>query len=304
MRKTSLVVMAAGIGSRFGGGIKQLTPVGAHREIIMDYSIYDAIEAGFNKIVFIIRKDLEKDFEEILGTRIRRVCARQGVEVCYVYQEQDQLPEGVQAPEGRTKPWGTTHAIWCCRNCVQEPFAVINADDYYGKQAYGAVHDYLVTVAGAHDYCMAGFILKNTLSDVGAVTRGLCRENEEHELTEIVETKNILKTPCGAEANGVALDAEGRVSMNMWGFSPAVFPMLEQSIRDYFAQEKEQILNGEVLLPICVGDYIQDKSCRVRVLPTEDSWFGMTYQEDVPAVRESIARMTAAGDYPSPLFER
>ena len=226
MRKTTLVVMAAGIGSRFGGGIKQLEPVGPSGEIIMDYSVYDAIQAGFDKVVFIIRKDLEKDFREIIGNRMEKI-----VETAYAFQELDDLPAGFQRPEGRTKPWGTGQAILCCKDLVQEPFAVINADDYYGKEAFVKVHDYLAgehPACGKMDFCMAGFQLGNTLSENGGVTRGICSVNEDGHLTKVTETKNIVKTPEGAAVKGedgrlTSVAADCPVSMNMWGFTPEIF---------------------------------------------------------------------------------
>jgi dTDP-glucose pyrophosphorylase len=191
MQSTTLVIMAAGIGSRFGGGIKQLEPVGPNGEIIMDYSIYDAIEAGFNKVVFIIRKDLEKDFREVIGNRMEKV-----VNVEYAFQEIDDLPEGFEVPEGRKKPWGTGQAILSCMGIVTDPFVVINADDYYGKEAFVKIHDYLLTAKdknGKNDYCMAGFILGNTLSDNGAVTRGVCKIDSNDLLVDVEETSGIEK---------------------------------------------------------------------------------------------------------------
>ena len=231
MKKTALVVMAAGIGSRFGGGIKQLEPVGPSGEIIMDYSIHDALEAGFNKVVFIIRKDLEKDFKEIIGNRIEKL-----VEVEYAFQELDNLPGGFQNPEGRTKPWGTGQAVLSCKGLLKEPFAVINADDYYGKEAFVKVHDYLVEEHpdnGMLDFCMAGFILGNTLSDNGAVTRGICKVEHGY-LTDVVETSGIEKLQNGGAAvpgeDGklVPVDAESYVSMNMWGLTPELLDEIEK----------------------------------------------------------------------------
>lgn len=218
MRKTTLVVMAAGIGSRFGGGIKQLEPVGPSGEIIMDYSIHDALEAGFNKVVFIIRKDLEKDFREIIGNRMEKL-----VETAYAFQEIDDLPAGFTKPADRTKPWGTGQAILSCKDLVNEPFAVINADDYYGKEAFVKVHDYLVEehpVSDKLDFCMAGFLLENTLSENGGVTRGICSVNEQGHLTKVTETKNIVKTAEGAAVQAedgslTAVQAHCPVSMNM-----------------------------------------------------------------------------------------
>ena len=209
MKKTALVIMAAGIGSRFGKGIKQLAPVGPNGEIIMDYSIHDALEAGFNKVVFIIRKDLEEEFRRVIGERIEKI-----TEVAYAFQSLDDLPEGFEKPADRTKPWGTGQAVLAAKKVIKIPFIVINADDYYGKEGFKAVHEYLVN---GGESCMAGFVLKNTLSDNGGVTRGICKMDEGNNLTEVVETKNIVKTATGAEADGVAVDVNSLVSMNMCG---------------------------------------------------------------------------------------
>ena len=250
MKKTTLLIMAAGIGSRFGGGIKQLEPVGLHDEIIMGYSIHDAIEAGFNKIIFVIRKAIEADFRERIGNRIESVCNKLGVEVAYAFQDLYTIPEGFEVPEGRTKPWGTGQAVLAAKNLIHEPFAAINADDYYGKEAFAQMHDWLVS---EHDDCaisMAGFILKNTLSDNGGVTRGICRMAGGHShVTDVIETGNIIKTvdpitgDVGAEADGVELNPESYVSMNFWGFpatdgsAPAFLDVLESHFRDFFIKE-------------------------------------------------------------------
>ena len=211
--KTTLLIMAAGIGSRFGGGIKQLEPVDSNGHIIMDYSIHDAMEAGFNHVVFIIRKDIEKEFKEVIGDRIETVCKNYGVTVDYAFQDIHDIPG--ELPEGRTKPWGTGQAVLAAKKVLKTPFVVINADDYYGKEGFEAVHEYLVNGGQS---CMAGFVLKNTLSDNGGVTRGICKMDGENNLTEVVETKNIVKTVSGAEANGIRIDIDSLVSMNMWGF--------------------------------------------------------------------------------------
>ena len=206
---TTLLIMAAGIGSRFGTGIKQLEPVDASNHIIMDYSIHDAIEAGFNHVVFIIRKDIEKEFKEVIGDRIASICASHGVTVDYAFQDINDIPGAL--PEGRTKPWGTGQAVLAAKNVIDTPFIVINADDYYGKEGFKAVHEYLVN---GGESCMAGFVLKNTLSDNGGVTRGICKMDGNGNLTEVVETKNIVKTAGGAEADGVSVDVDSLVSMN------------------------------------------------------------------------------------------
>ena len=299
MQKTALVIMAAGIGSRFGGGIKQLAPVGPNGEIIMDYSIHDALEAGFNKVVFIIRKDLEKDFREVIGNRIEKLC-----EVEYAVQELTCLPEGFSVPEGRTKPWGTGQAVLVCRDLLQEPFAVINADDYYGKQAFVKVHDYLVAHAGEqYHYCMAGFILKNTLSENGGVTRGICKTDGESHLTEVVETSDIVKCPEGARigSTGEAVDANAHVSMNMWGLTPEFLDILESGFRDFLKGLAPEDIKAEYLLPTIIGGLLQEKKVQVTLLETQDKWFGVTYAEDRQSVVDSFAELIREGVYTSPL---
>lgn len=305
MRKTTLVVMAAGIGSRFGGGIKQLEPVGPSGEIIMDYSVHDAIEAGFNKVVFIIRKDLEKDFREVIGDRIDKI-----VETAYAFQELDELPAGFTKPEGRTKPWGTGQAILSCKNLVQEPFVVINADDYYGKEAFVKVHEYLVQdhPAGERmEFCMAGFQLGNTLSENGGVTRGICSVDENQHLTKVVETRNIVKTEEGAAVQAedgslVPVAADCPVSMNMWGFTPEIFRVLETGFTDFLENLSDR-MKGEYLIPTIVDRLIQEKKANVTVLESRDKWFGVTYKEDKPSVVRSFRELIEAGVYKEKLFD-
>lgn len=300
MQSTTLVIMAAGIGSRFGGGIKQLEPVGPNGEIIMDYSIHDALAAGFNKIVVIIRKDLEKDFQEMIGHRIEKKA-----DVRYVFQEMDDLPEGFSLPEGRKKPWGTGQAILACRGVVNEPFAVVNADDYYGKEAFQKIHDYLVTPRDAVNhfhFCMAGFILKNTLSDNGGVTRGICQADEQNHVTQIIETKNIIKTKDGAAALGadgtqhpIPLDAH--VSMNMWGLTPDFIDYLQDGFKEFLGNLEDGDLTSEYLLPTIIDDLIQKDQAMVTLLPTNDKWFGVTYKEDKEAVIQAIKDLISQGLY-------
>ena len=304
--KTTLVIMAAGIGSRFGGGIKQLEPVGVNGEIIMDYSIYDAMEAGFDKIVFVIRRDIEKDFMEVIGERIEKICAERGVEVAYAFQSMDSLPGGFVKPAGRKKPFGTGQAILACDGLIDGPFAVINADDYYGKEAYVRLHEFLSACDEDHpaDYCMAGFILKNTLSDNGGVTRGICQVNDDSYLTHIVETKNIMKTEGGASVDGKAVDPESYVSMNMWGLTPQFMDILREGFVDFL---KEAYGNGteesaEYLLPTIIGDLLSQGKVTVRVLPTHDKWFGVTYKEDKASVTESFRDLIQKGVYKEKLF--
>ena len=302
--KTTLVIMAAGIGSRFGGGIKQLAAVGPNGEIIMDYSIHDAIEAGFEKIVFIIRRDIEAAFRQAIGERIERTCAALGVEIAYAFQELDALPEGVALPEGRTKPWGTGQAVLACKGILDGPFAVINADDYYGKQAFVLLHDFLQEYDPATPgaLSMAGFVLKNTLSDNGAVTRGICRMNAEGYLTGVDETSGIEKTADGAAVAGKPVDADSLVSMNMWGLTPGFVDMLEQGFVEFFAGIAGNEKKAEYLLPIFIDELLKAGKVSVKVLPTQDRWFGVTYQEDKATVIESFAQLIEAGVYRQDLF--
>lgn len=301
---TTLVIMAAGIGSRFGGGVKQLTPVGPNGEIIIDYSIHDALEAGFNKIVFIIRKDIEKDFREVIGDRIEKIC-----DVEYVFQSLDDLPEGFEKPADRTKPWGTGQAVRCCKGVVNEPFAVINADDYYGKEAFVKIHEFLVenyTPEKSKELCMAGFILGNTLSDNGTVTRGICAVDENDYLTDVVETYEIKKTSDGAESQGNRIDVNSHVSMNMWGLTPEFVGLLEEGFVEFFENikgDETKELKGEYLLPIYIDELLKKGTVSVRLLETQDKWFGVTYKEDKPVVVEAIRNLKKEGLYPENLWE-
>lgn len=297
--------MAAGIGSRFGGGIKQLEPVGPNGEIIMDYSIHDALEAGFNDIVFIIRKDLEKDFKEVIGDRIAKKA-----KVSYAFQEMDDLPEGFSKPEGRKKPWGTGQAILVCKDIIKNPFVVINADDYYGKEAFAKVHNYLVQDKEKNsmlDFCMAGFILSNTLSENGGVTRGVCQVDENDMLTGVIETHDITKGEDGAQipdGNGgyQTIDGNSRVSMNMWGFTPEILEELEKGFSIFLENLTPDDIKSEYLLPTIVDQLIQSKKAQVKVLETKDRWFGVTYKEDKQVVVDSFRRLIEEGVYASPLI--
>lgn len=301
--KTTLVIMAAGIGSRFGGGIKQLEPVGLNNEIIMDYSIHDAIEAGFNKIVFIIRHDIEEAFKEAIGNRIEEICGSLNVEIGYAYQALEDIPEGVSLPADRTKPWGTGQAVLACKGIVNEPFVVINADDYYGKEAFVSIHEFLVSEHSADELCMAGFVLKNTLSDNGGVTRGICKMDEKGYLTDVVETSNIVKTAEGAESEGTVIDVESLVSMNMWGLTPEFIDLLEQGFIEFFQDTPDdRIVKAEYLLPIYIDQLLKKDRVSVKVLKTSDKWFGVTYKEDKPVVVESFRQLIEAGVYEKELF--
>lgn len=294
--------MAAGIGSRFGGGIKQLEPVGPCGEIIMDYSIFDAVEAGFNRVVFIIRKDIEEDFRRVIGERIERVLGKENV--FYVFQELNYIPKDqLEKLEGRKKPWGTGHAVLLCKGVVNTPFAVINADDYYGKAAFVKVHQYLIDHYNSKlNYCMAGFILGNTLSDNGAVTRGICHTDGENFLTDVRETKNIIKTGNGAEANGYAIDVRVKVSMNMWGLTTEFLDILDSGFSTFLEGAEKGDNSSEYLLPTILGSLITNHKVRVKMLETGDNWFGVTYKEDKQFVKDSFSKLIKAGIYPKQLF--
>lgn len=304
MNRATLVIMAAGLGSRFGGGIKQLAPVGPNGEIIMEYSIYDALEAGFDKVVFVIRRDLERDFREVIGKRIEKI-----TEVAYAYQEVTDIPEKyAEKFEDRSKPWGTGQAVLCCRNVVDSPFLVINADDYYGKEAYREAYSYLTSMPnnGKIQICMIGFVLKNTLSDNGGVTRGICRVNADGMLDEITETHNIEKDGENAVVrNGeerIYLDMDSPVSMNMWGLPREFFGMLEEGFTDFLEKTPQDDLKAEYLLPALIGQLLQEEKISVKVLRSHEQWFGVTYKEDKDAVASALKRLTLNGSYPSVMY--
>lgn len=300
MKKTALVIMAAGIGSRFGGGIKQLEPVGPNGEIIMDYSIHDALEAGFDRIIFVIRHDLEEDFKEVIGNRIEKIAP-----VTYAFQELSDVPEGFSVPVDRKKPWGTGQAILSIRGLVEEPFLVINADDYYGKEAYVEAFKELTTPEKQADkmqISMVGFVLKNTLSENGGVTRGVCKVDANQMLTEIVETSNIIKTQAGAavatDGKETPIDADTPVSMNMWGLTPEFFEILEKGFAEFVAAQEEGNLKGEYLLPTIIGDLLKEGKVEVKVLKSHDKWFGVTYKEDKELVVNEVKALVEKGLYP------
>lgn len=297
--KTALLIMAAGIGSRFGGRIKQLDPMDDNNHIIMDYSIHDAIEAGFNKVVFIIRKDIEDEFKKVIGNRIVDVCANHGVIVDYAFQDIQDIPGNL--PEGRTKPWGTGQAVLAAKNNIDTPFVIINADDYYGKEAFKLVHEYLVN---GGESCMAGFVLKNTLSDNGSVTRGICKMDASNNLTEVVETRNIVKTEDGAKTDDGILDLDSLVSMNMWGLTPDFLEVLENGFKVFFEKEvPENPLKAEYLIPTFIGQLLEQDKIQVKVLRTDDTWYGMTYKEDVITVKEKFSEMLGNKLYSAKLFD-
>lgn len=303
-KRPALVIMAAGIGSRYGGGIKQLEAVGENGEIIIDYSIHDAIRAGFRKIIFVIRHDLEKDFKEVIGDRIQKECEHLGVSFHYAFQELNDLPHGYTLPKGRTKPWGTGQAVLSCKDILEEPFVVINADDYYGKQAFCNLYDFLEknNRTDGNQFCMAGFILKNTLSDNGAVTRGICQMDKNSYLEAVHETSGIVKTETGAATADQELNPESLVSMNMWGLTPEFVLMLEKGFSDFLNNIAPDEQKKEFLLPIFIDELLKEKKVSVQVLPTHDQWFGVTYKEDKPNVVAAFKNLMQKGEYQSPLF--
>ncbi len=298
MKKTTLVILAAGIGSRFGEGIKQLTRFGKGGELIIDYSIHDAIEAGFNKVVFLIRKDLEADFRKLIGDRVS-----EKIEVEYAFQALDDLPEGFTCPETRKKPWGTGQALLCCRDVVHEPFVVINADDYYGKEAFRASHAYLEQMLSGKrlDVCMAGFVLKNTLSENGGVTRGICTISPEGYLRRVTETYDIHREGNRIKAQERDISPESTVSMNFWGFTPDIFPVLEDKFREFLEININENYR-EYLLPTIVDELVRESKASVSVLMSSDTWFGVTYRADVPSVKKAIQNLVDSGVYPETLY--
>lgn len=299
MNKT-LAILAAGIGSRFGGGVKQLTPVDSRGHLIIDYSIHDAIAAGFNKIIFIIRHDIEADFQEAIGNRVEKIVAPLGVEIGYAFQEVSNVPDFPEKERctGRTKPWGTGHAVLACENLITEPFAVINADDYYGKDGFKKASAFLEDEPNS--YALVGYQLKNTLSENGGVTRGICTVDDGR-LIGIAETKNIVKTKDGAEANGVPLDLNSLVSMNFWCY-PADFISVLKTGFPQFLRCMTDPMKDEYLLPT-IADKMLKEGTLFSVLPTEDKWFGVTYKEDREAVIASFRKLIEDGVYMADLYE-
>ena len=299
--KPTLVVMAAGVGSRYGG-LKQIEPVGPSGEIIIDYSVYDAILAGFGKVVFIIRRDIEQDFKSAIGSHFEG-----RIPLEYVYQELNKLPAGFQSPAERKKPWGTGHAILCCKDAVKEPFAVINADDFYGQDSYAIIRRYLEALKVSDtNYCMVGYAIKNTLSDHGAVTRGMCEMDSKSMLKSVVERFKIEKTATGArfadEKNEwQPLTGDEIASMNMFGFSPAFFKELERMFPEFLKANMEN-LKSEFLLPSLVDRLIREGRCTMKVLRTSERWFGVTYKEDKPEVVANVRKLVDAGKYPVKLW--
>ncbi len=285
----TLVVMAAGMGSRFGG-LKQLEPIGRNGEVILDFSVYDAMEAGFDKVVFVIKHEIEEDFKRIVGDRIAKK-----VKVEYAFQEINDLPEGFTAPAERTKPWGTTQAILCCKDLVKEPFIVVNADDYYGKSAFKKMYDFLKL--GTGDYAMVGFRLANTLTENGTVSRGVCKE--ENGFLTYIEERTKIDSNCRYTKDGenwIQMEPDEIVSMNMWGFTEDVFGYLNQNFVN-FLKENLTVPKSECYLPMAVAELIDKKEKNVKVLASEDKWYGVTYKEDKDAVVAAVSALEQQGLY-------
>lgn len=307
MQKPTLIVMAAGMGSRYGG-LKQIDPIGPHGEIIIDYSLFDAIRAGFERVVFIINHRIAEDFRTIVGDRVKA-----HMQVDYVYQElTERLPGWFSIPEGRKKPWGTAHAILCCAGRIDGPFAVINADDYYGRHAYELLYNRLCRSAdrnGVYDYSMVGFRLANTLTEHGSVARGICETDAKGRLTNIVERTRVELvngSPAFTEdgERWTAVPADNLVSMNMWGFTPGLFAELEERFPRFLAETVPQNPEkSEMYIPMEVGALLREGRCTVDVLSSPDRWYGVTYREDKPSVTAALCRLTDEGVYPDrPLF--
>lgn len=297
--KPTLVVLAAGMGSRYGG-LKQIDPVGPNKESILDYSVYDAIRAGFGKLIFVIRRDIEKVFKENIGYLFEKY-----IDVEYVFQELDNLPEGFQKPAERAKPWGTGHAILCAKDYVKTPFAVINSDDFYGSESFRIMADYLSKQNEKQKYCMVGFVLQNTLSKFGSVSRGVCSTDNNDNLLNISEYKNIKedngKVVGFKDDQQVEFSGQEIVSMNMWGFTLDIFEYLESFFRDFLEKNinKEK---SEFYIPFVIDELIKSNEVQVKVLKTNDSWFGITYKEDKKDVIRKINELVEKGVYPEKLF--
>ena len=305
MEKITLVILAAGMGSRFGG-LKQIEPVDPEGHIIIDFSLFDAWRAGFRDVVFIIKREMEAEFRECIGDRME-----QYFHVSYVYQDLDRLPEGIEAPEGRTKPWGTGHALACCKGVVNGPFAVINADDYYGPEAFKVIYDYLSTHTDGevYDYCMVSYLLKNTVSENGSVARGVCALNEDSTLHSVTERTRIETYEGGIhyteDGGGSWTDLPGEtpVSMNLWGFGESFVKEADRRFARWLDENLEKNpLKCEYFLPLVVTELIEEGKAKIQVLRSTDKWYGVTYREDKPLVVEAIARKTAEGQYPENLW--
>jgi len=304
MNKPVLVIMAAGMGSRYGG-LKQIDPVDEAGNKIIDFSIYDAVRAGFEKVIFIIKKENEQDFRTCVSDRIG-----DKVEIQYVYQELTNIPEGCEIPEGRVKPWGTAHAVLSAESEINGPFAVINADDFYGREAFKLIYDYLVNHEDTdlYRYTMVGYLLKNTLTENGSVSRGVCTLDENHKLSDIVERTKIIKTETGAAytedgENYTDISGDSIVSMNLWGFNQSFLAEIKKEFKRFFVEDvPNNPIKAECYLPFVVDKLLKNHQAEVEVLASKDRWFGVTYQEDKPFVKESIQKLKDLGEYPENLW--
>lgn len=299
----TLVIMAAGMGSRFGG-LKQVEPVGPNGEFILDYSVYDAIKAGYDKVVFIIKEENYNLFRKTVGKRIESK-----VRVDYVFQKIEDVPKGITIPSTRLKPWGTSHAILSCKNVVKEPFTVINADDFYGYEPYKKIKDFFDNHGKDNDYAMVGYNVKNTLTSNGAVKRGICTKNDDGYLTSLVETSveetngKIIATPLDDDEHPFYVTGDDLVSMNVWGFTPSIFNYLEDEMTDFFEKNKNNLERCEFLIPSSVSKRIKDKKVTVKVLETSERWYGITYKEDKKDLVDAIRKMIKEGKYPERLWD-
>lgn len=304
MSDLALVVMAAGIGSRYGG-MKQIEPIGPGGEIILDYSVYDAMESGFGEIIFVINREIERSFRERIDQSIGKHC-----KAIYVFQDLKDLPKGFEVPEGRVKPWGTAHAVLSCRDVVQGAFAVINADDFYGRSAYQSLADFMRDAdvkTDGNKYCLVGYQLENTLTDHGSVARGICKVDNNGYLIEVRERTKIQERGgkiqfCTEDETWVEISADTIASMNLWGFSPTIFEELDLSFKKFLVEHKKDLVKPEYFLPEVVTDLLHEKKATVKVLPTLERWFGITYRQDVNALKRKIVEKVDKGVYPKKLW--
>lgn len=299
--KPTLLILAAGLGSRYGG-VKQMDKIGPSGESIIDYSVYDAIRAGFGKVVFVLNPAIEKDFREIYEPRLSGK-----IETAFVLQEINNIPSGIEFNPERVKPWGTGHAVMMAKDVINEPFAVINADDFYGRDAYKVLSDFLITLSNHQtNYAMVGYLLKNTLSDFGSVSRGVCSSDDKGFLTDVVERPSIVrkngKVYYADDNTEVAIDKDSIVSMNFWGFTPKFFDQLDKDFRKFITENASQ-LKAEFFIPLVVNNLIKSKEASIKVLKSNAQWFGVTYQEDKPVTIQKVKELVEKGVYPENLWK-
>jgi dTDP-glucose pyrophosphorylase len=300
--KPTLLILAAGMGSRYGG-LKQMDQVGPSGEAIIDYSIYDAIRAGFEKVTFIIRKNIEKEFREVFENKLKGK-----IETEFIFQELEMVPDGISYSSDRVRPWGTAHAVWVARNYIREPFVVINADDFYGAGSYQTIGDYLMqdNIVQSSNYGMVGYQVRHTLSDFGSVTRGVCESSDGEFMKAVVERTEIVKEGqqifyIDKEEGKVSLSGDELVSMNFWGFTPSIFDQFETAF-SVFIKENAEKLKEELFIPKVINDLVAEELASVRILPSRDQWFGVTYREDKPVAVEHILKLVEQGVYPDNLW--